>query len=108
MKRKINRNEMHQTVVNLSDLGFTVPGISHMVNRTTAVVYFHLKQAGRMKGRDIIRKSPGPMEPSSLAAMRKVFHNPECAILPLYAIALAGNPASGTQPTSKKSGKIAA
>lgn len=111
MKRKINRSEMHDTVVNLLDLGFTAPGIAHMVNRTPAVVYHHLKQAGRMKGRILIRQAPAILNGSTLAAMRKVFHNPECAALPMIALARVSaetTKASVTQTTSKRSGKKAA
>lgn len=108
MKRKINRSEMHKTVIDLIDLGFTVPGVTHMVGRTAPVVYHHLKQAGRMKGKTIIRKPPGDIDAGALAAMRKVFHDPECAVLPMIALARAGQTASVIQPTSGKSDKKAA
>ena len=76
MKRKINRAEIHETVVNLIDLGFAPMCVSWMVNRTPAVVYFHLKRAGRMKANsDVVRKVPAEVTAGAWAAMRRVFRN---------------------------------
>lgn len=89
MKRKVLRNEAHETILNLIDLGFTAPAVTYMLNRSGPAIYHHLKRAGRMKGRKIIRKQPDLYNPAVQAAMRKVFDNPRVNYLGLRALALA-------------------
>ncbi len=72
MKRKIHRAEMSETVVNLSDLGFTVPAIGFMVKRTPAVVYYHLKEAKRLRNGNITRRKPKQVTEGAKAAIRKM------------------------------------
>lgn len=102
MKRKIHRNEMRDTVVNLIDLHFSVAAIAFMTQKTEVNIYSHLKAADRMKGRDIIRKEAVGISDAARAALRRLSSNPRWLAMSLLTVP------SGIVSTSRKSAKRAA
>lgn len=67
---------MKDTVLNLTDLGFTVGAIAFMLNKTPVNIYAHLKSAGRMKDRAVVRRNVSALTPAAAAAVRKVYSQP--------------------------------
>lgn len=110
MKRKVYRNEVQSTVVNLLDLGFTVAAISFMLNKNPVTIYGHLKRADRMTGRVFHRYAPACITAGAQAALRRIHAEPRWINTDLLAATLTGAtpPASGMKRTSGKSGKKAA
>lgn len=90
MKRKIARNEMHETVINLIDLGFTAPAVAYMVSRSGPVVYKHLKSGGRMKGNRVTPHPTCEITEGAASAMRRVFSHQAFA-LAMVAVSYASN-----------------
>lgn len=112
MRRKVNRDEVQATVVNLIDLNFSAAAVGFMLNKTMPNIYTHLKNAGRMNGRTIIRRPTSKVLESSQAAMRRLSSNPEWAAASIlttpWETASGGTPrASVIQSISRGSGKKA-
>ena len=117
VQRKIPRNEMQDTVVNLIDLQFSAGAVAFMLNKTKPNIYSHLKRAGRMEGRNIIRCKPDSMTSGSAAAMRRLCSDPQWVAVSLLTTPQTGSPptalagmlrGSETKLTSKRSEKKAA
>lgn len=100
--KKMSRSEGRQLILNLIDLGFTVPAVAFMLQMTDVNIYLHLKRAGRMKNRKVIRH-PGDESYATMltttdivTAMSRVFSAPQCHLLVLAGMANYSRPTAET------------
>lgn len=108
-RKKLTRIENRELIIRLIDLGFTVGAVAYMLSMTDMNVYAHLKKEGRMEGRKVLRyplwsERGGTMvmlSDESVAAVRKLYANPECLLLALAAMTVSVE----TKPISTGSAK---
>lgn len=101
MKRKIFRNEMRSTVLDLIDMNLNVAAVAFMLNKTPMAVYSHLRKAGRMDGSNIIRRPVLTIGEGAHAALRRLSSQPEWAAVSILTTRGVSAESSATKHTSK-------
>lgn len=110
-RKSIDRFEVKEVVLNLIDLRFSVDAVAYMMNKSAPNTYAHIKSAGRMANREVIRQYPTGVSEHAKACINKLFPDSPWMSHHLLASAQASTrspampPASGAKRGSRKYAK---
>ena len=85
--KKLQRDEVGATALNMLDIGFTVSAIAAMLKKNKVTLYSHLRRAGRTANRTILRKPCDHISAQTYAHASRMFADPEYVLLHMMVVA---------------------